>query len=281
MARFHREPPAPATPPPDAAAPAPRLFAFLRGSLLVERAPGGALDLPAASSLAELGLPSEAAALRIGRLDDAPAWLVDLPDDHPLPPGLEARGLRQLFMAAPELLRAAGYASELWHWLRTSRHCPRCGQPAVAEPEDWGRRCLTCDFSHYPRVSPCVIVLIHDGPRIVLARQPRFPPGLFGLVAGFVEPGESLEECISREVQEEVNLTVTDLRYFRSQPWPFPHQLMVGFFARYVGGELRHDPKELAEAGWYDVAALPGLPPAVSVARQLIDHYVASHGSLG
>lgn len=279
MARFLREPPASHVIPSAApAAPAPRWFAFQRGALVARRAASGALALPEGYTPAAAGLPAgeDAAVIRIGSLDGAPALLLELPDHSALPPGLATHGLRQVLLlgADDELQRAVGYASELAHWLRTSRHCPRCGQPAAAEPGDWGRRCPTCDFTHYPRVSPCVIVLIHDGPRILLARQPRFPPGMFGLVAGFVEPGESLEECVAREVAEEVGVQVSDLRYFRSQPWPFPHQLMVGFFARYAGGELRPDPTELAEAGWYTIGALPGLPPPVSVARQLIDHYV-------
>ena len=184
------------------------------------------------------------------------------------------------------LLRAAGFGAELIHWLRTSRFCPRCAGPTTTDGNDWGRRCPRCTFQHYPRVSPCVIVLIHDdgstkdgdGPRLLLVRQPRFPPGFFGLVAGFVEPGESLEECLVREVAEEVNLQVGDLRYFRSQPWPFPHQLMVGYFARYLGGELRPDPTELAEAAWFKPDALPGTPPPISVAGQLIDAYLHSIG---
>jgi NAD+ diphosphatase len=127
----------------------------------------------------------------------------------------------------------------------------------------------------YPHVSPCVIVLIHDGEHILLTHKPGWGP-MHSIVAGFVEPGESLEECLVREVREEVGAEVDEVRYFHSQPWPFPHQLMIGFFARYIGGEIRPDPSELDVARWFHVDELPAIPPPLSIARRMIDAWVAS-----
>jgi NAD+ diphosphatase len=128
----------------------------------------------------------------------------------------------------------------------------------------------------YPRVSPAIIVLIHRPGQILLTRQPSWPPNRYSLVAGFVEAGESLEECLRREVAEEVGAAVDDIRYLGSQPWPFPHQLMVGFLARYRSGELRIDEQELEHAAWFDLDALPDLPPPLSISRRILDWHLAA-----
>jgi NAD+ diphosphatase len=127
----------------------------------------------------------------------------------------------------------------------------------------------------YPRLSPAVIVLVKRGDRILLARSPGFPPGMYSVLAGFVEPGESIEEAISREVCEEVGVEVENVRYFGSQPWPFPHSLMIGFTADYAGGELRVEPDEIEDAGWFEADDLPAVPPRISIARAMIDAFVA------
>lgn len=248
-------------------------FAFRRRELVLCRV-GETLLVPAGSSLASVGLP-EGRAVSVGTLDGVPVFAVELPPDTPLPAGFEAHGLRTLYGPLDELTwRLAAYAAQIEHWTRSARFCPQCGNPTAPEPADWGRRCTACGYVHYPHVSPCVIVLIHDGERILMVRQPHFPRGMYGLVAGFVEPGESLEECLRREVAEEVGIEVDDIRYFGSQPWPFPHQLMVGFTARYATGTLRADDGELEHAGWFHIDHLPRLPPTVSIARKLVDAFV-------
>jgi NAD+ diphosphatase len=136
------------------------------------------------------------------------------------------------------------------------------------------RRCPRCGFMSFPRLSPAVIMRIDRDDRILLARNVSFAQGFFSVLAGFVEPGESLEEAVVREVHEEVGLELTDIRYFGSQPWPFPHQLMIGFTARYAGGEIQIEPTELAEAGWYGRDALPALPGKISISRRLIDAWI-------
>jgi NAD+ diphosphatase len=120
-----------------------------------------------------------------------------------------------------------------------------------------------------------MMVLVRRGAQLLLARAPRFPGAMYSALAGFVEPGESIEECIRREVREEVGVEVEGMRYFASQPWPFPHSLMIAFTAKYAGGELRPDPAEIADAQWFDLDRLPQLPVRISIARRLIDATVA------
>jgi NAD+ diphosphatase len=132
-------------------------------------------------------------------------------------------------------------------------------------------RCPACGLLAYPRISPAVMVLVRDGDKLLLARSPHFKPGVFSALAGFVEPGETLEQCAAREVREEVGIEIANLRYFDSQPWPFPNSLMVAFFADYAGGTIRPDPAEIAEAAWFSPDELPILPDPISISRRLID----------
>ncbi|MCL6269842.1 NAD(+) diphosphatase [Sansalvadorimonas sp. 2012CJ34-2] len=167
-------------------------------------------------------------------------------------------------------------AGALINWGRNFRFCPRCKTrlEPVEKGADRSRTCSQCSFRAYPVLSPCIIVLITRGDSILLARSHRHPPGFRSLVAGFVEPGEDLEQAVAREVMEETGIKVTDIQYSSSQPWPFPHNLMVGFTARYESGELTIDPEELAAADWYPVDKLPKLPPKQTIARSLIDRWV-------
>ncbi len=249
----------------------PLLLAF-RGHALVHRE-SGALA-PTASEAAALGLiPAEV--LPLGTLEGRPVAFASLPADTKLPDGFAASSLRRLmFSFEGSLVGAAALASQLAAFEEITRFCGGCGGPLARKAGERGKRCERDNRDIYPQVAPCVIVLIHDGPRVVLARAPRLPPGIFALVAGFVEPGETLEDCVRREVKEEVGLDVGDLRYVASQPWPFPSQLMVGFFAQWTGGEIKPDPSEIDEAAWFDIASLPMIPPPFSVARFLIDEYV-------
>ena len=138
--------------------------------------------------------------------------------------------------------------------------------------------CPACESEYYPRINPCIIVLVADGRKVLLARSSRRGTTFFSCLAGFIEPGETAEEAVAREVYEEAGIQVTNVRYVKSQPWPFPSQLMLGFYADYAGGDLNPCPEELAEAGWYDVNALPSIPaPSISVAGQLIEGYCRSY----
>lgn len=184
--------------------------------------------------------------------------------------------LRQVLSDFPlEDAALAGYAAQLLRFQRTARFCPVCGAAAAAG-ELWSKQCPACDYSWYPPVSPAVLLLVHDGgDQVLLAQKPGWGKR-YSILAGFVEPGESLEACCVREAMEEANVVVAEPQYIGSQPWPFPHQLMVSFFARHISGEIRPDEEELSDARWFHVDELPELPPPFSLSRQTIDRWVAS-----
>jgi len=196
--------------------------------------------------------------------------------DAGLPAGFAFRPVRSLLSSFPEeQLDRVGRALAIFEFEETHQHCGRCGQLTVPGPAaEISRICAACQLSFYPRIPPALIVLIEKGEAILLARSPRFPPGRFGAVAGFVELGETLEEAVRREVAEEVGLQVEDVRYFGSQPWPFGRSLMIGFRARYAGGDIHVDGQEICEAGWFTADALPQLPPPLSMARKLIEAFL-------
>jgi NAD+ diphosphatase len=248
-------------------------FAFSRERVLVIE-PGHDLQIPTRGDLETHGIHMVAEHF-LGVLDDAACFAVELPDAIAVPAGWRLLGVRALLgRLEAELLEIAGLAHHIQHWNRRYRVCPTCGAALEPKAGERAKRCAACEADFFPLVSPCTIVLVHDGPRIVMTRAPHFPPGMYGLVAGFVEPGETLEACAIREVREETNLDVTDVEYFGSQPWPFPHQIMVGFFARATGGELVVDRNELEDARWFHRDELPFLPPPVSIARALIDAWL-------
>jgi NAD+ diphosphatase len=210
----------------------------------------------------------------LGHLDRLPCIAVD--EDAPSgDDGAGFVGLRELWGEVDEPVWAiAGRAVQVVAWDRGHQFCGRCAEPTEPMTEERARRCPKCALVAYPRLAPAVIVLIEraDG-KVLLARNARFPEGVYSCVAGFVEPGETLEETVRREVREEVGIEVDDLRYFGSQPWPFPHSLMIGFFARHARGDLLPDGDEIAEAGWFSHLDLPGLPGEISIARALIEEW--------
>jgi len=227
---------------------------------------------PRASELAAAGVPL-ADGHYLGRLDGEDVFGLAAPGAPP--EGLGERGLRSLYGKLDELrFTIAGRAVQIVEWDRTHRHCGRCGAATTLGAEERVRICPSCGLRAFPRVAPAVIVLVHRGERVLLARAANFPAAFYSTLAGFVEPGESLEECVAREIREEVGVDVTRLRYFGSQPWPFPHSLMVGFHAEWNGGEIAIDGKEIADAGWYGVDDLPPLPSGISIARRLIDDWL-------
>ena len=188
-------------------------------------------------------------------------------------PGHQWRKLRSLFGAIDDgLLAIAGRAFQIVEWARTHRFCGACGCATVPLTGERCVRCPQCGHQAYPRISPAMMVLIQRGDSILLARHLNSPTGFFTALAGFVEAGESIEEAIHREVLEEVGLRVRDIRYFGSQPWPFPHSLMVAFTAQYADGDIVLDASEIAQAAWFGPQdALPPMPPlGLSIAGHLI-----------
>ena len=248
-------------------------FAFREDRLLVLE--GDEPRVPLASTLEDLG--TEASFRQpVGHLDGTPCWAVEVPDGAQAHDGTAFRDLREIFAAVDEeFFAVAGRAKQVVGWHATHRFCGRCGGETEPAAGELAMRCTRCGMMHYPRVSPAVIVRVQRGGEILLARSPGFPKGLRSVLAGFVEPGESIEETIKREVREEVGLEVENLRYFGSQPWPFPNSLMIGFTADYAGGELRPEPGEIEDADWYRADDLPQLPPKVSIARRMIEDFVA------
>lgn len=213
------------------------------------------------------------APLHVGRIDGRACWLMTVEAAGcEAPSGWawhETRGLLGVF--TPAEWHAVSCARQLAWWERHHQFCGRCGTPTVVVAEERARRCPECGALFFPTASPAVIMAITRGDELLLAHNRNFRPGMFSLLAGFVDPGETFEQAVAREVREEVAVEVTDLRYVTSQPWAFPNSLMVGFRAVHVSGEIRVDGKEIEAAGWFRRDALPEIPRVGTVARLMID----------
>lgn len=247
------------------------VFAFTEKGVLLQPS-----DVPRPLGIEGLDrVPSEIAVRALPGPDGAAfAWLGDVEVD-----GLRAVGLRTLFGVWDDaLLERAFLASQLAHFDSTTRFCGKCGEPTRWKADHGDAHvkvCPRCEREIYPSIAPCAIVCVADGDRVLLTRKSIFPGGFYGLVAGFLEPAETLEQCAAREVMEETGVRVRDVRYFGSQPWPFPSQLMVGFDATYDGGDVVVDTTELEDARWFHRDSLPKLPPPQSIARRLIEAWRA------
>lgn len=258
----------------DHSAPSAYWFVFVRDRLMLIRN-GEDFQIATTTDLARLGLNLPQAAL-LGYLDEAPCYVTEIADVEGLP-DVELVDLRRAYGLVPELeYGIVGYAAQVAQWDRTSLFCPVCATPTEVVAAERAKRCPACGYLQYPRVSPCIIVLIYRPGQVLLTRQSSWPPNMYSLVAGFVEAGESLEACLRREVAEEVGVSLAEIRYLGSQPWPFPHQLMTGFVARYASGDIRIDEQELEHAAWFDLDALPTLSSPMSISRRIIDWHVAS-----
>ncbi len=243
-----------------------RLFVVAGQSLCVARAPHPVVPVGDAGD-----------ALFLGDLDGEPCFARLLGDAAP-PPGTEPVPLRQLFGGlSDDEFGVAGRALGLTAWDRDHRHCGRCGAATTRSATERVRACGACDHTAYPRLSPAVIVLVERDGRCLLARNARTRMPFFSTLAGFVEVGETLEQCVAREVREEAGIELADIRYFGSQPWPFTGSLRVGFTARGASGDIVEDPTEILDAGWFAPHALPTVPPRLSIARALIDDFVRRH----
>ncbi len=266
---------------PDVAAPVDRperapCFAFCADQLLVIQR-DGATNVPTISDVSRAGLAVEREYFLGHEAEHGPCFAADLGANCPVPSGMAFHGLRDLAEALGDpLFAVGGRAVQIVNWGRTHRYCGRCGTATETAPSERAQVCPQCGLMAFPRLSPAIIVRIRRGDEILLARNHRFPPGRFSVLAGFVEPGETLEEAVVREVREEVGLRVRDIRYVGSQPWPFPNSLMLGFTAEYAEGEITVDENELAEAHWFTRDSLPDLPPPISIARRLIDDFLGS-----
>ncbi len=270
MQSFKREHPLAAKPDHDAACLA---FLFRGRDLLVGRDPW---RVPIQSFSSLESEPRIDGLRRLGELDGVPCF-AGWWSGAEMPPGVEPQELRQLYAVLDESTKQiAGLAMHLLHWDRTHAFCGVCGGPMEIAAEEMARSCSMCHQLVYPRIAPSIIVAVTRGDELLLARGTRFAIPMYSVLAGFVEPGETLEECVHREVREEVGIEVGDLQYFGSQPWPFPDSLMIGFTARYQSGELTPDAREIVEAGWFRREAMPRVPGQHSISGRLIDWFVRS-----
>jgi NAD+ diphosphatase len=239
---------------------------FYQGSPLV--------TLPCLVDFGELGLTALSQHY-LGHLGHKQCYAVELADGTIPPAGMSFEGLRQVYGRLDEdLFWIAARAVQIVEWNRTHLFCGRCATPLRTKPTERAKECPICGQLHFPRLAPAIIVLVERGRELLLARSRHFLPGMYSVLAGFVEPGEPLEEAVAREVKEEVGLEVKDITYFGSQPWPFPHSLMIGFTATYAGGEITLDDSEIEDAGWFTTDNLPKIPGKISIARKLIDWFI-------
>lgn len=198
------------------------------------------------------------------------------------PPGMAFVSRRSLWGRLDErLFFLSGKAFHLMDWHRLNRFCGRCGNRLADHPKEKALACAACGNLVFPVIAPAVIVAVERDGKILLGRSPHFPPGRYSVLAGFVEAGESLEATIAREIREEVGIEVQDIRYFGSQPWPFPRSLMVGFKARWKSGAIAIDGEEIVDARWFGPEELPDFPPSFSIARKLVEDYLKSKDAEG
>ncbi|ELY4819399.1 NAD(+) diphosphatase [Cronobacter malonaticus] len=217
---------------------------------------------------ADFGLAGEKA-LQIGLWEDAPVWLVLQKRES------EMSSVRQLIDQDAGLFQLAGRGVQLAEFYRSHKYCGYCGHEMHPSKTEWAMLCGHCRERYYPQIAPCIIVAIRRDDKILLAQHTRHRNGVYTVLAGFVEVGETLEQAVAREVMEESNIRIKNLRYVTSQPWPFPQSLMTAFTADYDSGEIQIDTKELIDAGWYRYDQLPLLPAPGTVARRLIEDTVA------
>ena len=252
----------------------PGLDGSAHGSLddhVIVVGPNGQIAVP---FLTLADLPDDGAGRRhfLGTMDGVGVWAIDAeeePDGAAFMPLIVAPG-----RLGDELWAIAGRAVQISAWWRTHQYCGQCGKPATLRDAERALGCDDCKTLNYPRLAPAVIVLIHREEELLLARGRSFGAPMYSTLAGFVEPGESLEQCVAREIREEVGVEVEEITYRASQAWPFPHSVMIGFTARWKAGDIEIDPNEIVDAQWFPIDELPNIPPPFAISRWLIDGHI-------
>jgi NAD+ diphosphatase len=253
------------------------VFVFRGGEVLLNRS-GESDAVPDHASVGSLGI-EPVQTHYVGEAGDQAVFAVETAPDASVQDPFAFVPLRGTFGLLDEpTWFVAGRASQILHFHSTHRFCGRCGARTRQSHRERAMICPDCSLMAFPRVSPAMIVLIERGDQILMARGPHHAPGMYALLAGFVEIGDSLEDAVRREVREEAGIEVDQIEYFGSQPWPFPHSLMVGFTAQYASGEIDLDTDELEDAQWFSPDAMPPVPPPLSIARKLLDAYARKHG---
>lgn len=249
-------------------------FIFCKGDLMLERRPDGTYGIPL-SEEAPVEVKPWTTIHTITPFADGTAvrtFAIDSPIvGHPR---YEMCGLRASYAKlSSDLYQKAGKCQEILYWDQNTKYCGVCGAPMKLHTEI-SKRCTECGKEVWPQLATAIIVLIHRGEEVLLVHARNFRGDFYGLVAGFVETGESLEEAVVREVREETSLEISNLRYFGSQPWPYPCGLMVGFHADYASGDIHLQRSELSAGGWFRKDNLPHIPEKLSIARRLIDSWL-------
>jgi len=245
-------------------------FVFSNNKILLKEQ-GNSIGIPLAKRVEDLSvLPVRRQFL--GTLHGCPCYSAEVEQDSGIPEGTFFQDLFTIYgLLTEELYLLAGRASQIVKWDQEHQYCSRCGAPTEEMDNERAKRCPVCGLLSYPRLSPAVITAVLKDDKILLAHSRNFPKDLYSIIAGFVEPGENLEECVKREIKEEVGIEVKNIKYLTSQPWPFPNSLMIGFTAEYDSGEIKVDNVEITDAGWFSLHDLPQLPPEMSIARKIID----------
>ncbi len=229
--------------------------------------------IPCSESI-PLDLPQEETILCCGILHGIPCMTTTISVPQEKLSSYETVGLRASFDLLPARIhQMAGKAWQLCHWNLQNQYCPRCGQILQIAAEHM-KKCECCQYEVYPTITPAVLVLVQKGDRILLVHAHNFKGPFHSLVAGFLEAGESLEECVAREVKEETGLSIRNIRYFGSQSWPYPSGVMIGFMAEYLNGDICLQEEELSCGKFYTLEDLPELPGKISLARKMIDHWI-------
>lgn len=235
---------------------------------------GEVCHIPYIKSFEQLNIPVVRTQY-LGLLQGQPCYSAEIASEEPLPQGMDFVELRALYELVDEdLFLLAGKAYQIICWDQTHQYCGRCGSLTQDLSGERAKVCPKCNFISYPRICPAVITAVTRGDKLLLAHARHFKEGMYSLIAGFVEAGETLEEAVRREIMEEVGLKVKNIRYLGSQPWPFPNSMMLGFTAEYAEGEIAVDGMEITDANWYDTGSLPGLPSDVSIARKIINWWL-------
>lgn len=260
---------------------APAFWLIFQGSkLLVCKDGDERYTLPTADDVTALGVPLvRQHYLGCFAEGNVHCFCGEINADTAVPENTSVHGLRGLYGRLPEdHFWLAGRAFQIIDWDRNHIYCSRCGTENELQAHERAKRCPACAMVTYPRISPAIIVRVTrettNGSEILLARGPRHPAGFYSVLAGFVEPGETLEACVRREVREEVGIDVQEIRYFGSQSWPFPNSLMIGFTAVYASGDLELEEEEIEDAQWFTPNNLPNIPPPLSISNTLIMDWV-------
>lgn len=251
------------------------LWFLIKDQKLLMKTEGGKGIILQSSDLRKLGL-EPLHRQYLGSLNDRPCYAAEVSESTRISDPLFAfKDPRRVFeWLDEEEIWIAALANQLVHWNRNHQYCGKCGHPTQDKKDERAKVCPNCGLINYPRLSPAVIVAVIKGNQILLAHSRRYPKGLYSVLAGFVEPGETLEECLQREVREEVGIEVKNIRYFGSQPWLFPDSFMIAFTAEYAGGEIAVDHSEILDAGWFFPDSLPSIPTKISISRKMIDWFI-------